>query len=135
VQQAAATAFQTWGREKKIPGPLLQAIHGAVPQPDGKKLIWGWVRIAAAADAQRKTSDPADAARFEDMFFEARFNSAQSRYLIATFAAPATRRVEFESTKQIVESMRTLYPALGGPKWKAAFEELLKQINQELAKP
>jgi hypothetical protein len=135
VQQAAATAFQTWGREKKIPGPLLQAIHGAVPQPDGKKLIWGWVRIAAAADAQRKTSDPADAARFEDMFFEARFNSAQSRYLIATFAAPATRRTEFESSKQIVESMRTLYPALGGPKWKAAFEELLKQINQELAKP
>jgi tetratricopeptide (TPR) repeat protein len=136
VQEAAAAAFQTWGREKKIPGPLLQAIHGAVPQPDGKKLIWGWVRIATAADdAQRKASNPADAARYEDMFFEARFNSAQSRYLIATLASPATRRAEFESAKQIVDSMRTLYPALGGPKWKAEFDQLLKQINQELAKP
>jgi tetratricopeptide (TPR) repeat protein len=136
VQEAAAAAFQTWGREKKIPGPLLQAIHGAVPQPDGKKLIWGWVRIATAADdAQRKASNPADAARYEDMFFEARFNSAQSRYLIATLATPATRRAEFESAKQIVDSMRTLYPALGGPKWKAEFDQLLKQINQELAKP
>lgn len=136
VQEASATAFQSWGREQKIAGPLLQAIHGAVPQPDGKKLIWGWVRIATAAeDAQRKASNPADGARFEDMFFEARFNSAQSRYLIATLAPAGARRAEFENAKQIVDSMRTLYPALGGPKWKAAFEELQKQINQELAKP
>jgi tetratricopeptide (TPR) repeat protein len=136
VQEASATAFQSWGREKKIPGPLLQAIQGAVPQPDGKKLIWGWVRIATAAeDAQRKASNPTDAARYEDMFFKARFNSAQSRYLIATIAPAATRRAAFESAKQIVDSMRTLYPALGGPKWKAEFDELLKQINQELAKP
>jgi hypothetical protein len=28
--------------------------------------------------------------------------------------------------------MRTLYPELGGPKWKAAFDALLKQVNQEL---
>jgi hypothetical protein len=30
--------------------------------------------------------------------------------------------------------MRTLYPDLGGPNWKAAFADLSKQIDQELAK-
>ena len=33
-----------------------------------------------------------------------------------------------------VESMRQLFPDLGGPKWKAEFEKLLADINKQLEK-
>ena len=31
-----------------------------------------------------------------------------------------------------IEQMAKLYPGLGGPTWKPLFDELLKQVNQEL---
>lgn len=141
-QLAAATALQQWGVAKKDPKAFDQAIGGAMPQKDGKNLIWGWVQLARIADKAKQQAtkaaagakDNPQATRFEDLFFEARFNVAKARYQSALVAAGDSRRGQLEAAKKNVESMARLYPDLGGPKWKTAFDGLLAQINQELAK-
>jgi tetratricopeptide (TPR) repeat protein len=143
VQKAAAQAYQTWGVAEKRQVVLDRAIRGALPQRDGKNLIWGWLRLASAADgARRRAAETAEgnsaaaakAARFDDLFFEAHFNVAKVRYLGASFAAAGSRRQYLQAAQRNVEALKKLYPDLGGPKWKAAFETLLSQINQELEK-
>jgi tetratricopeptide (TPR) repeat protein len=143
VQQAAAAALQAWGVAEKRQAALDQAIRGARPDDEGKNLIWGWLRLAAAADshkqraAENSASDPAAAENIErltEIFFDARYNIALARVQGAEFAEPASKLQQLRSAKKNIESMRTLYPDLGGPKWKAAFEALLKRIDDELKK-
>jgi tetratricopeptide (TPR) repeat protein len=144
LQQAAASAFQEWGVAAKNPEAFNKAIRGDLPQKDGKNLIWGWNRISIVADAAQRKA-PGDnkpltpeeqerVARFEDIFFDARYNIARARYLAGTVTEGDMRQQELDAAKKNVEQMIRLYPDLGGPKWKAAFEELLKQVNQELNK-
>lgn len=141
-QLAAAKALQEWGVAKKDPKAFDQAIGGTMPQKDGKNLIWGWVQLARIADKAKQQATKAaggakespQAARYEDLFFEARFNVAKARYQSALIAAGAARREQLDAAKKNIETMTRLYPDLGGPKWKAAFDGLLAQINQELAK-
>jgi tetratricopeptide (TPR) repeat protein len=144
LQQAAASAFQDWGLAKRDPAAFDKAIRGDRPQKDGKNLIWGWVRIAIVADAASRRPAGDDApltpeaqqqlARFEDIFFEARYNVAKARYQAGMVTEGEARQNQLNAAKTNVEQMIRLYPDVGGPKWKPAYEELLKQINQELAK-
>ncbi len=139
VQQAAATALQEWGVAKKDQAALDRSIRGDLPQQNGENLIWGWLRLARMADAAKRQtsagfSDPKRAQRFEDLFFEARFNVAKSRHLAGMISAPAEKRKQLEDARSNLDQMQRLYPELGGPKWKAAFDDLRKQIDSELGK-
>jgi tetratricopeptide (TPR) repeat protein len=144
LQQAAAAAFQQWGVAKRDPAAFNKSIRGDLPQKDGRNLIWGWVRIAVIADAakRRPAGDEATITpevqqrldRFEDIFFDARYNVAKARYQAGTVTEGDMRQKQLNAAKTNIEQMIRLYPDLGGPKWKSAFEELLKQVNQELNK-
>jgi hypothetical protein len=143
LQKGAATALQQWGIQKKDVGALERSIRGDLPQPDGKNLIWGWLRLASIANSARaqaaKVSPVTEesrqrANRFEDLFFEARYNIAKSKFLAGKIAAGPERRQHFEQAKTNVEQMAKLYPGLGGPHWKPLFDELLEQVNIELEK-
>lgn len=143
LQKGAATALQQWGMQKRELGPLDRSIRGDLPQPDGKNLIWGWLRVATIANSARmqatKVSPVTEesrqrANRFEDLFFEARYNIAKSRFFAGKIAPETQRREQFQQAKTNIEQMATLYPGLGGDKWKPLFDELLKQVNLELAK-
>jgi hypothetical protein len=141
LQQAAAAALQQWGVKKKDPNALNRSIRGDLPQDDGKNLIWGWLRLAhMAASAQRQAAESSDpamqqrAGKFEDLFYEARYNVVKSRYLAGTVSSGTARQEHLEGARTNIDQMMKLYPELGGPKWKAAFEELRKQIDRELAK-
>ena len=129
--------------QKKDVSALDRSIRGDLPQKDGKNLIWGWLRLATIANSARaqaaKVSPVTEesrqrANRFEELFFEARYNVAKSRFLAGKVAPAAQRREQFEAAKTNIEQMAKLYPGLGGPKWKPKFDELLKQVNLELAK-
>lgn len=144
LQQSAATALQQWGVAKKDLSALDRAIRGDLPQKNGANLIWGWLRLATMADSAKRQAAGAvgarsaaaateRAARFEDLFFEARYNVAKSRYLAGTIAPEAARAEQFKAARTNIEQMTTLYPEMGGSKWKATFAELQKQIDQELA--
>jgi tetratricopeptide (TPR) repeat protein len=140
LQQAAAATLQEWGVAKKDAKPLDRAIRGDLPQKDGKNLIWGWLRLATMADSAKRQSAGNDAAakeraaRFEDLFFESRYNVAKSRYQAGLITTGDVRRQQLEAARTNIQQMIKLYPGLGGPKWKAAFDDLLKQINTELEK-
>jgi hypothetical protein len=141
LQQAAATSLQEWGVAKRDAAALDRAIRGDLPQKNGKNLIWGWLQLATMADnAKRQAAgavNPAAkerSARFEDLFFEARYNIAKSRYLAGAIAPEASRQQHLEAARTNIAQMARLYPELGGPKWKAAFDDLSNQIDAELAK-
>jgi tetratricopeptide (TPR) repeat protein len=141
-QVAAAAALQQWGVAKKDPAALDRAIGGAMPQKDGKNLVWGWIQLARITDRAKQkaarsvggSEGNSQVARYEDLYFEARFNVAKARYQSAMIVAGAARSEQLNAAKSNVVQMTRLYPELGGPKWKAAFDGLLAQINQELAK-
>ena len=139
LQQAAAECLQLQGSASKDIAPLKQSIAGAMAQRDGKNLIWGWARLAkqvnhakskAEAKLQKDPSAAASVQKYADLYFEARYNVAKSRFLMAKVGPPVQRRDNLQAAKRSVTSMQALYPNLGGPKWKAAFEKLLGEIEQ-----
>jgi len=141
LQQAAASVLQQWGGAQRDAGKLEQAILGMLPQSNQKNLVWGWLRLAAVADyAGRKTAQAADAravdqskvAKYQSLFFEARYNAAKARYTAALLTQGASRKKQLLTAKRSVESMKKLYPELGGPHWQEAFTELLKKIQADL---
>lgn len=140
LQLAAATALQEWGVGQKDSGKLEESIRGAMPQANKKNLIWGWLRLAAIADqakrkAQKKArSDPKQAkkvATYTNLFFEANYHVAQSRFSAAKLAQGAERQKQLRAARQILQSMKRLYPDLGGPKWQGLYLQLLKEMEQE----
>ncbi|WP_428305632.1 hypothetical protein [Lacipirellula sp.] len=142
LQKSAAVALQQLGVQKQDVSAFNRSIQGDLPQKDGRNLIWGWQRISSVANAARmqqaKVSPVTEESRqrtlrFENLFYEARYNVAKSRYLAGKIAEPAKRREQLEAAKMNIEQMAKLYPGLGGPAWKPLFDELLKQVNQELA--
>jgi tetratricopeptide (TPR) repeat protein len=142
VQQAAAAGLQQWGVAKRVPKALDEAIQGALPQA-GKNLIWGWAKLAQIADnAKRQASQAAAtnpdmaerAARYEEVFFEARYNIAKARFQAALIAPPAEKQEHLIKARQNIEAMKQLFPELGGARWKAEFEKLLDDINKQLGK-
>lgn len=141
LQKSAAAALQQLGVQKQDLTAFDRSIQGALPQKDARNLIWGWQRLSSVANSARmqaaKVSPVTEesrqrALRFENLFYEARYNVAKSRYLAGKIAEPAKRRQQLEAAKTNIEQMAKLYPGLGGPTWKPLFDELLKQVNQEL---
>ncbi len=140
LQRAAASTLQEKGTSQQDTGAINRAIRGAKPQADKKNLIWGWLRLATIADyATRKTSQSADSsapatqqkiAKYRNLFFEARYNAAKSRFLAAKFTTGDEKKKNLNTAKQSIRSMRQLYPDLGGKKWKKAFDDLLEEINE-----
>ncbi len=140
LQLAAATALQQWGTEAKDVQRLEKSIRGAEPQANRKNLVWGWLRLAAIADqakrkAERKAGGKPDqsgkVAKYQNLFFEARYHAAQARFAAAKLATGTVRQKQLRKARQSLESMKQLYPDLGGPQWKNAYLKLLKQMEQE----
>jgi len=145
LQRATATALQSWGAEKGILEKLELAILGAMPQKNGKNLVWGWLRLAKISDHEYKKAKRATdrlppnkkkaaekkAAKYRDLFFEARYHAAKARFEAAQAVGGAAGKKHRQTAKRSVGSMTRLYPGLGGPKWQQAFDDLLKQIEAE----
>lgn len=139
LQLGAAAALQKWGTEEQDAKRLEEAIRGAMPQANRKNLVWGWLRIADLVERSRRSAakkaaeDPKQAARaakYEDLFFQARYHVAESRFAAAKLARGAERAKQTGKALQNLKSMQKLYPTLGGPKWQGAYLELMKQMEQ-----
>ncbi len=140
VQRTVALMLQQWGHDQQQSNKLEEAIRGALPQANRKNLVWGWLRLATIADQakQRAAAGSGDnqpnqqkIQRYHNHFFEARYHVAKTRLLAAQIASGAERTKQLNSACKNVESMKRLYPDLGGPKWQRAFDELLTQIEAE----
>ncbi|MCA9231918.1 MAG: hypothetical protein KDA57_14815 [Planctomycetales bacterium] len=143
LQQTTAKALQSWGLANRNLEKIEQAILGALPQQNKKNLIWGWLRIAKVADYARKQAEqlaeqsPADqakAARYRELYFQARYQAAKARFDAAQVTTGAESQLHLQTARRSVEAMKRMYPDLGGPKWQSAFDELLQQIEAQAAK-
>jgi len=140
LQRAAASALQQWGTEEKEAKRLEESIRGALPRADKKNLVWGWLYLAKIADrAKRQAEKKADGkpdptgkiAKYQQIFFEARYHAAQARFAAAKLATGASRQKQLRTARHSLETMQRLYPDLGGPRWQDAYLELLQQMEQE----
>jgi tetratricopeptide (TPR) repeat protein len=124
VQRAAALAYQERG-QREDPKWFENAIHGGVMlKSTGQNRIWGWLKISKATARPARTDE-----RFRDAFFESRLNVAKCRYLAAMKLEGDARQQDLVKARQSIQSVAQLYPDLGGQKWKAEFDELMKQIQ------
>lgn len=137
LQRAAAEALQQWGSTESDPKKLDEAIQGTQPQADGKNLIWGWLKMAKFADlakrnaaAQNNPASSAKAAKFYDLYFDARFHAAEARLAGANMASGDQRAKQLNTVRQSIETLKQLYPDLGGPVWQQKFNSLLKEAQQ-----
>ena len=133
IQQASAAVLQQWGVEAESIEKLDQAIRGAVPQASGKNLVWGWLKLSTIADQARRRAaqegKKENEKRYTDLFFEARYNAAQSRFATAELSTGTVKAKYLKTARRSVESMQKLYPDMGGPKWKKAYSDLLEQMK------
>ncbi len=140
MQRTTALMLQQWGQDQRQSDKLEEAIRGALPQANRKNLVWGWLRLANLADQAKqraasgsgeKGPDEQKVQKYQNLYFEAWYHVAKTRLLAAQLARGANRTKQLNSARKNVESMKRLYPDLGGPKWQQAFDKLLKQIEAE----
>jgi hypothetical protein len=127
AQIEVARTYQMWGEQAKSLDHFKSAMLGA--EMDAAKrtnTVWGWGRIS-----QRLAQQP----NLQEYFFESRYNLAYCRYEIAKLAAtPADRQKGTEQAYGDIKSTALNFPELGGQKWQAKFDVLLRQIQRELKK-
>ncbi len=140
LQLAAASALQQWGTEDENAKRLEESIRGSMPQANKNNLVWGWLRLASIADQAKRKSEKKAAgkpdttgkvAKYQNLFFEARYHVAQARFAAAKLATGDAHKKQLRKARQSLESMKRLYPNLGGPRWQEAYLKLLKQMEQE----
>ncbi|QDU25324.1 hypothetical protein ETAA8_03890 [Anatilimnocola aggregata] len=131
VQIEAARTYQDWGALKgeKMEDNYQRAIFGARPMKDpktkqDKNNVWGWAQVARIV---------ASNAQYKDIFHEARFNLALCRYNYAMAQKTDVKKKEqLAYAKKDVAIMYGFYPDLGGDKWRAQYDSLLKNVQQAL---
>jgi tetratricopeptide (TPR) repeat protein len=129
VQIEAARTSQDWGSFPDSSDNYMRAIVGARPDKakNGKYTIWGWGEIA------RMTSPSAQSDQYKDQFHEARFNLALCRYNYAVAQKDAAKKKEaFQRARTDVAIIAGFYPDMGGDKWKAQYDALLKNVQKAL---
>jgi len=124
VQRAAALTYQARGEheDKKW---LENAIQGGNELPSTKEnLIWGWLKISKVVARMVAANQ-----KYRDAFFEARVNIARCRYMAAMKSEGDARKQDLAKAKQGIQALAQLYPELGGEKWRAKFDAVMKQIQ------
>jgi hypothetical protein len=124
VQRAAALAFQQRGQAGGTEWFERAIFGGFKLKATGENRVWGWLKLSQVANRAART-DP----KFRDTFFEARVNIARCRYLAALQLEGVGRKNSLAQAKQNIQSVALLYPEMGGERWKAEFDALLKQVQ------
>ncbi len=137
LQQATAAALQAWGIAKQDVKTIEQAIRGTKPQADLKNLVWGWLQLATVADYAKRKAQSADGspqnaetvAKYEEIYFEARYQAARARLEAAKLATGDSQAKQFGTVRQSIATLKQLYPNLDA-RWQARFDALAKEAGQ-----
>lgn len=122
IQQEAARVYQAWGKEK--PDYYQHAIKGGNPE-GGRYIIWGWGGIAKRVMAFMGTNK-----KYDEMFFEARFNLAECRLKLADSQTGQAKKDALAQAEKDITIIYRLYPSMGGPEWFAKYDDLLKTVQK-----
>lgn len=125
VQMEAAYNYQAWAAYGPEQAKYYNSAVMGYTDPKTKKLIiWGWKPLA-----DKIASD----VRFEQQFYEARYNLAVCRfkYGLSKESKDPIRKKLVDMSKLDVELTAKLFPQLGGEQWRQKFDVLLKNIQKE----
>ncbi len=122
IQQEAARVYQAWGKEK--PDYYQHAIKGGNPE-GGRYIIWGWGGIAKRVMAFMGTNK-----KYDEMFFEARFNLAECRLKLADSQTGQAKKDALAQAEKDITIIYRLYPSMGGPEWFTKYDDLLKTVQK-----
>ncbi len=126
IQMEAARTLQAWGQAGEA-SAFERAIMGERPDPKtNRHRIWGYGRVARLA---------ASNASLKDLFHEARLHLAECRLAQAQRAGEAEKGEMLQRAEQDIRMTAKLYPDLGGTESRAAYDRLLKEIQQAQGKP
>jgi tetratricopeptide (TPR) repeat protein len=125
VQRAAALAYQDRGQNEDFKFFDSAILGGYKTKETGENRVWGWLKISQVTDRAAATNP-----KFKDAFYEARLHLSKCRYLAALQQKGDQRKQSLTKAKQSAQSFAQLYPELGGDRWKAEFEQLMKDIDQ-----
>ncbi len=126
AQVEAALAYEQWAAElpdHHAPKAYSTAMMGGRPGPDKKNVIWGWGRIAQLTNGKEQ---------FKDMFFEARYHVAFTRFM------SGKRSKNEKLMKQAIADINTTvnaYSDLGGPALKQKHDALIREIQKATNQP
>ena len=123
VQVEAAKLLETWAEQPDKSEKYMEAIKGVFKAGEGKPVIWGWGKIAQTTARFEK---------FRDTFHESRIHLAKCRFLYAQTKAGQEKDKLTKDALQDISLTKRLFPTLGGEKWTAQYDTLLKQIQGAL---
>ena len=125
AQVEAARTYQAWA-EAGDPRQFEQAIHGKQAEKGSRqKVVWGWGTLASKTQNQKK---------YSETFHKSRYNLAFCRYRQALSLPEPQRAKGLSKAKRDIAWTQVLRRDLGGDLWKAKYDQLLTQIEQELAR-
>jgi tetratricopeptide (TPR) repeat protein len=131
VQVDAASTFQDWGATGQTKY-YDYAIQGDRPnKKTNKNTIWGWARLASVAAGQMYRG-PEYKEKYRDVFHEARYNIALSRYQQAMRLSGEDQKQNLRRAKTAIASTYALYPDMGGDTWMPRYDSLLRRIQKSL---
>jgi len=124
VQVDAAMAYQQWGDSGKCEY-YDRAIKGG-PEDVRKRTIWGWGEMSRKIGGRKE---------YDETFFKARYNLALCRYKQGKCeTGKAQAKKYFDLAEKAVIVLDAVSPELGGPEWRAKFNDLLKKTQEALGK-
>ncbi len=136
VQIEAARTFQAWGdvsmaSPQKDARLYTRALVGDKPDKNKKNIIWGWLKLGTITYSQF-SRDPTKKAKYEPIFFEARYNIAicHLRFGLAQEAGSEKRAKYLGAAKTDITSLQDRFPEMGGPVWNNKFIALLRKIEK-----
>ncbi len=130
VQLSAAETLFDWGSTDA--SKYTKSILGDYPDPASKNklqpkyIVWGWRKLATA------TADKDD---FQEYFFTASYYLVKCRYKLAlTLQQKDKERFDnlLVAAKQTLEVLHQRFPDLGGDDMKSRFDQLYRQIQEQL---
>jgi hypothetical protein len=132
VQIEAAHTYRLWGDDTKLSSTkrqqqYLKAISGShLDEKTKRNTVWGWNQLGKITGRYLP--------KFQDQFYEARYNMAVCRYKYAFRKPPksADRKKYMRFAKMEIMNTHQLYPSMGGKSWMTRYNSLLVKIQREL---
>ena len=122
AQVQAAHIYQDWAAMPGNARRYLKAIKGGYPSKKTQdNVVWGWLKIAKIAATSKKHAD---------IFHEARYNLAVCQMEAALTLRGQKKKDGLAAAERSVTRMKLLYPDMGGDKWLAKYDTLLRKIQK-----
>jgi tetratricopeptide (TPR) repeat protein len=125
IQVQAALTYQMWAEAPEKEELYRRAIAGGRKnEQTDKNTVMGWNRLSRLVYQYPK---------FRDTYHEARYNMAVCYYSYALRLKSSDDKKKYLGiARDSIEYIHKLHPEMGGEKWYAKYDTLLKRVQREL---